>query len=201
MNKSIKIKLTSIILIIATILLASCKPEVETTPSPSPTLTQEPISPSDEVYPPPSIATPFDYTKDEPYPAPDDLPLPTPQATLPLIQIPTPHEYLGVVTGRLVTPIGESLLPYLATLYLANTIPPDQEGYPPMIAFSEDTSPIAIQDNTGRFFIDQIEPGDYALVIWTPIASNVIMNQETEDYLVFTVYPGEITDLDNIIIP
>lgn len=145
-----------------------------------------------------ATATPFDYTQEEGYPAAIDTPS---FSDLPdELVIPTPQAASGVITGQLLTP-GPDGEPYLTTLFLADTIPPDQEGYPPMIGFSEEDSPLAEQDKLGNFLFADVPPGTYALAIWSPISSTIIQEPDSPDYLLVVVEAGETTDLGIIGIP
>ena len=178
--------------LIAGLLASACGPATLT-----PTAALEVPAPVAEGYPSLPTSTPFDYTNDG-YPEPESTPyfLELPET----IAIPTPGEATGVLIGQLLTP-GPGGEPYYGTLYLARTIHTDQEGMPPIVAFSEGVDPVAEQDRTGRFVINDIEPGIYALVIWMPIASTVISDLETGDYRMFEVKAGEVTDVGVIGIP
>ena len=70
-----------------------------------------------------------------------------------------------------------------------------------MIAFSESDAPNSIQDNEGHFLFVNISPGTYALALWSPVASTIIQDPDTQLYLIFEVRAGEVTDLGVIGIP
>lgn len=207
---------TSILLLIilAAVLLASCgsetpppagTEEVDQSVANTPTLADEP-TPVDEPtqlfegYPAEGYptSTPFDYSQDEGYPEPESTPF---FVELPdELVIPTPESGKGVVVGQLLNP-GPGGEPYFASLYLARTIDSDRQGYPPIIAFSDTEDPLASQDKTGKFLFENVEPGLYALAIWTPIASTIIQDPETNDYMLVEVRAGEFLDLGVIGIP
>jgi hypothetical protein len=158
------------------------------------TLEAQPIPTHDSSYPPPAATREVSNALDmESYPAPATA-VAQPAATGRPVEIPKPGEDAGVVTGKLLTP-DENGEPYLATIYLARTVEADQEGFPPLIAFSEETDPKAVQDSSGQFVVAEVPPGTYALIIWTPVTSIVIEETEGEDYLLFEVKAGEVTDL------
>jgi hypothetical protein len=139
--------------------------------------------------PPPTI------TGSVPYPGPGDATsTPQNQAVPTEIVVPTASAGLGIVTGIMRTPDANGE-PYLATLYLASTVQASDPNYPPLIAFSEADDPKAVQDASGRFLFIDVEPGEYALLIWTPVGNTVIEDPETEQYFVFTVEAGKVLDL------
>ena len=151
------------------------------------------------IYPgPPPIVPTFDYTG-EAYPVPTGDPTPTLPEPTP-ISVPTPSQGLGIVTGTLLTSDTDHQ-PYLTDLYLGSTIPADKDGFPPMVSLSEATDPKAAQDKTGFFLFTNIKPGFYALIVWNPITSTVIQDEKKENYYVFEVKAGEVTDLGEIYFP
>jgi hypothetical protein len=108
--------------------------------------------------------------------------------------IPTPSPENGVVTGQLLVG-GEGGVPYIGTLYLAETLPPNKQGYPPIIAFSEQTDQLGSQDvETGKFLFTDVRPGQYAIIIWTPFGGNPLTDKKG-DSLIFSVNAGEVTYL------
>jgi hypothetical protein len=191
----------SLLVLVAALLFAGCGQldpvPVETAPATTaPTISAD--LPVDGGYPAGATPTPFDYSQEEGYPAPEAS---SPPEELPeSLEIPEPAADSGVVTGQLLTP-GPGGSPYIGSLYLASTISSDQEGFPPIVAFSDQTDPLGLQDQTGRFLFSDVAPGTYALVIWTPVASTVIEEPGTNEYMLFEVEAGEVTDLGVIGIP
>lgn len=116
------------------------------------------------------------------------------------IVIPTPRPDLGIVVGKLLAS-DPGNPPYLSVLHLGNTIKADRADFPPMVSLSPDTDPKAVQDITGAFMFTDIKPGFYAVIVWNPYNSIVIQDEKKENYLVFEVKPGEITDLGTILFP
>lgn len=149
-------------------------------------------------YPAGPTPTQFDYSADPGYPVPEVTPF---FADLPeKLDIPTPEAGTGIVVGQLLTP-GPGGEPFYNQLYLARTLEADKEGYPPVITFSENEDPVSTQDKTGTFLFVNIKPGVYALAMWAPVASTIIQDPETQDYMLFEVREGETTDLGVIAIP
>lgn len=202
-----------ILLVMVMIITTNCSSETPTPPIDRATPQQEEVAPTAiedslsnyEGYPAvgypaegyPS-ATPVDYTLDGGYPAPETTPFY--ETTLDQLTIPTPEIDKGIIQGQLLTtdPEGE---PYYATLYLARTIQSEQEGYPPIVTFSEEDDPSSVQDKEGHFLFTSIPPGIYALAIWSPVSNIIIEDPDTQEYMLFEVKAGEITDLGVIIIP
>ena len=117
------------------------------------------------------------------------------------ITIPTPEAGLGVVVGTLLSS-GDAGEPYFAELLLVKTVESSQEGYPPSITISREEDPVAVQDKSGKFLFDKILPGSYALVIWDPPLGNPIIKEpDSDEFIVFEVAAGEVTDLGEIVIP
>ena len=203
-------KETKLFLLITMVMIitTSCNPETPTPPTAEATPQPEEVPPSaieesptiNQGYPAEgyTTSTPVDYTLNEGYPAPETTPF---FATiLDQLTIPTPEIDKGIIHGQLLTtdPEGE---PCYATIYLARTIQSDQEGYPPIVTFSEDEDPSAVQDKGGRFLFINIPPGIYALAIWSPVSNIIIVDPDTQDYMLIEVRAGEITDLGVISIP
>lgn len=194
--------LISLLILLIAILFAGCgqldPAPIETAPAATGLATSAPAEiPEVSGYPAGATPTPFDYSQ-EGYPAPETT---SPSVELPAsLEIPEPEADSGIVTGQLLTP-GPGGSPYIGSLYLASTIASDQEGFPPIVAFSDQVDPLAVQDQSGRFLFTDIAPGNYSLVIWNPVASTVIEEPGTNDYMVFEVKAGEVTDLGVIGIP
>jgi hypothetical protein len=172
--------------------------------SPAETPTVKPMNPfpGTDPYAGPLSQAPAQPTVElvyEAYPEPISGPTATFTPALPVV-IPTPGDDLGVVTGMLLSS-DTGNPPYLATLYLGNTINPDKEGFPPMVTLSEATDPKAVQDESGTFVFSAIKPGFYAILVWDPTVSKVIMDEKDENYFVFEVKAGELTDLGVIYYP
>ena len=92
--------------------------------------------------------------------------------------------------------------PYINPLYLSKTVEASQEGFPPIVAFSEETDPKAIQNSKGQFIFTDITPGKYALILWSPVGSFPIQDKNNQgEYLIFEVDKGVITDLGTISLP
>jgi len=116
-------------------------------------------------------------------------------------EIPSPSPDSGVVTGILLQP-GEKKDPYLAEIYLGRAIEAQQPGFDPIIGFSRETDPVAVQNQeTGEFYFSDIPPGKYGLIIWNPINSYIFKNEKNEGFLILEVEAGSISDLGELRMP
>ncbi len=188
-----------LLLVIISFILVGCGAK---TPSMAPANTQgtTPVAqvPGETAYPQPVPQTPV-ATMNLSYPGPQDgqvVPtiVTTPQDYVSDLAIPTPSSGKAIVTGQLLVG-GKGGEPYLTTLYLGPTLPPSTPDYPPMISFSEATDKRAVQEvDTGRFLFTDVEPGQYAIIIWTPYGGNPLVDVQDATIL-FTVNAGEVKDL------
>jgi hypothetical protein len=116
------------------------------------------------------------------------------------VEIQTPTSDKGVVTGRLVTSANQE--PYLApALYLGNYLQPeeDREDIPQAISIATETDPKAIQAQDGTFVFSNVEPGEYALFIWTPMSLILVSDLDNfQGEKIIIVTAGEILDLGTI---
>jgi hypothetical protein len=75
---------------------------------------------------------------------------------------------MAVITGQLMR-TGEAENPYITALYLAPVNPEKGSSQQPFIYFSRTSNPMAIQDlENGRFIFKDVNPGQYAVVVWSP---------------------------------
>lgn len=124
-------------------------------------------------------------------PATQSGPVPTVITT-----IPAPGEDTGIVTGVVFStnvnaPLS-SVGVYLGE-YMYMTPGPDY-----MVTMREQGSPHTLADSNGRFVIDNVPPGKYPLLLWTPFNSKVVPDEKHEKELVVTVEAGKVTDLGEI---
>lgn len=113
----------------------------------------------------------------------------------PKVLIPT--EGQGVVCGYLLDE--ETNLPPQATLFLSLNIAAGREDVPAMMSFSFQTNPRAEMDEDGHFCFNNVEPGIYALTLWTPPGNTeFIENTDGLDYLWIEVVPGSVIDLGHL---
>lgn len=180
------------ILFLLPFLISACANKVTPRPFPSIDL---------NYYPAPDGQTPitdFENSLDSAYP-PQNIEGTQPPQKVDFI-IPNPSPETAVITGYLLTPNTEGT-PYIADLILGKTLSPDQAGYPPMISYSDDTAMRAKQNTDGQFFFANILPGEYAILISTPINAQLILDPETNSPKLVTAIAGQITNLGIVVIP
>jgi hypothetical protein len=131
---------------------------------------------------------------DEGYPGPDSLATAIAPTSV-VLTIPEPSDVAGVVTGQLVDTAGK---PYVGTLYLGKAIYSNQPEMGPVISFSEQDPRAILDPATGTFVQGDVVPGEYGLVLWTPVGSNVITDPTTGEHFLFEVVAGQVTDLGSI---
>jgi len=118
------------------------------------------------------------------------------------INIPSPSPDTGIVVGRMIIDDGLDS-PYLApAIYLGSAIKPSNPDYPPLISLDLVNDRLATQDINGNFVIDNIQPGDYGLIIWSPYSQTLITDStDSSSPLVISIVPGSVLDLGTIVIP
>lgn len=111
-------------------------------------------------------------------------------STTTLVVVPTPASGKFVVFGQMLTP-GVGGEPYVGDLYLANLVYANEGNQPPLIKFSESDDPKASVDTKGRFYIENIDPGEYTLVLYSPGGTKIITDDDGEILYV----KGEVNSL------
>lgn len=120
-------------------------------------------------------------------------------STTPLIVVPTPASGKFVVFGQMLTP-GVGGKPYVGDLYLARLVKANESNQPPLIKFSESDDPKAVVDAGGCFYFDNINPGEYALILFSLGGTIIITDKDGEVIYVTGDVDGSI-DLGIIEIP
>jgi len=114
--------------------------------------------------------------------------------------IPNPPPDKGAITGRFVDYIsGEPAAEMI--IYLGELSPlsiGNSESH--VITMLPCSSPSTMTDKHGYFAFLDVEPGTYAMVIWTPAKSWVVCNPETKLDILVTVEAGAITELGEVAI-
>jgi hypothetical protein len=114
--------------------------------------------------------------------------------------ISTPFSSMGTVVGKLVSsPPGGSLAGI--SLYFG-TILPLTPGPDHLVNMDIVNSPKALIDNNGHFLAENIPPGEYVLILWTPHVSRYIPDPDnTKSELIVKVVAGHIVDIGTVPAP
>lgn len=132
------------------------------------------------------------------YPAPQNPGGEVQGELVPRLEIPTPSSGKSVVSGQL-SETGNDIF-YITKLYLSPISQSGSGESQPSVNFSEETDPIAtVESGTGRFMFVDVEPGTYALVIWTAMQAYPIEDAQGNT-IVFSVNPNEKKDLGVIVV-
>lgn len=126
---------------------------------------------------------------------------PSPVSTPSVLRYATPRQGLGGITGRLVAGSVNGPGYMGGDLYLGRLIPGSDPKAPPAVAFSNDSDPKAdIYNTDGTFAFTNVQPGNYALVMWNP-ALDFVIEYPKGTLLEVTVTQNKVTDLGTIVIP
>lgn len=160
---------------------------------------EETLSPSEDIQSDAGEGTPVPY----PYPQPGYVrtlpPYPIdeegPGAPPIIYDPPSPNAETGVVIGQLFE-IGTNQPLAVHTVYLGEKIPFNPgPGY--TLGLQERSSPHTVTDEQGRFAIGGVAPGSYVLMVWTPYAASVVM-EDTDKELDVVVEVEKTIDLGRI---
>lgn len=130
---------------------------------------------------------------------PNDQGIPNQSSPFPSI-ISTPIASKGTVTGTLVSAIPEKSIAGLVLYF--GTILPLTPGPDHLVTMDVVNSPMTyIQDN-GSFLAENITPGEYVLILWTPHESRYVPdpNNSEKDFIV-KVVGGQIVDIGTLQVP
>ena len=110
--------------------------------------------------------------------------------------VPTPGDNTGVVIGTILDeatkkPMGGQTI-YLGTIVYMTPAP--AHSY----VLQENSSPHTFADEHGRFALGNVQPGNYIVMVWTPIGASVIIDPRTSSELSVVVEAGKIVDLGSI---
>jgi len=166
------------------------------------TATAQPTHLESDPYP--FLTDNIENAKDGNEPYPFEKTTPNPETTSELEEfetVPSPSHDYGVVTGILLQP-GDQEDPYLAEIFLGRAIEAQQPGYEPIVGFSREMDPKAVQDQeTGEFYFSDILPGKYALIIWNPISSYIFKDENSGGFLFLDVQAGSTLNLGELRMP
>jgi hypothetical protein len=202
----IRLKFVSLVLVAGIIFTSACSPN-NLNASPAQTVAVQSTVEYVNPYPIPEAiiasgnsenqVTPNEGSK--PYPPPEDhnnLPivLTYPEKFTTGLDIPSPSTGMAVITGQLMS-AGENEKPYISVIYLAPVEPSNVPNQPATINFSRKTNLTAVQDiDNGRFVFASVNPGQYAIVIWSP-GGSFFLKDSSGNSLLIEGKAGEVNDL------
>ena len=114
------------------------------------------------------------------------------------LNIPAPESGYATIGGIMVNE-GTNQPPPESLLYLAPLLYTDQ-GLP-IVSLDRQNDPVVVLPPQGLFVFENVEPGEYSLVFFTPDYSFLIEDGSSGNSLILTINPDEIVDLDLIEIP
>ncbi len=106
---------------------------------------------------------------------------------------PTPSEKTGVVVGRFISTTTKG--PLVSQIVYLGDFLPLSPGSNYLITLEVERSPHTKTNHNGEFFLVDISPGSYPLIIWTPFRSLVVPDSSGEKEFRVNVMAGEITEL------
>ena len=118
------------------------------------------------------------------------------------LEVPKPDESSGVVIGKMITKSDNE--PYIAPrLYLGSYIVPEEDvaDAPSLIGISVESDPVAQQAQDGSFVFANIQPGDYILLIWSPMNIVPAEKGDGQGEMVVSVEAGKVIDLGTVYVP
>jgi len=120
--------------------------------------------------------------------------LSTPTVEVPM-SFPIPSPGLAVVGGKIVE-IRSQKAPPESTLYLGEIRSLDSGQ--PVVRLERATAPYAIPAQNGGFLFQDVRPGRYGLVLYTPEFSFLVDDPDGTGSLIFDVLPDQVLDLGQI---
>ena len=114
----------------------------------------------------------------------------------PTLKIPKAGRTTGVIVARISsTTYGD----YLSgvTLYLGDFLPLEP-GSEYLITFKEQESPHEEVNEDGYVIFDNVSPGEYALIVWSPLRSTVASDLGGERELRIKLEAGQVLNLGEI---
>jgi len=127
-----------------------------------------------------------------PGPSQDNAPV----STSTLVVVPTADKDTGVVTGQ-ISFTGTDKPASLQTVYLGYkmllTPGPDYT-----IGMTQQGSPHSVTDRQGSFAIGDVPPGNYLILIWSPMGASPVIDSNTGKEMEIVVKAGEVLDIGQV---
>jgi hypothetical protein len=119
------------------------------------------------------------------------------------LEIPVTNSETGIVMGKLLS-ISNDNKPYINVwLFLGNQIASNEDikDAPVLVSISPTSDFHASQALDGGFLFTDVIPGKYSLVLWTPMNTSLLRDEETNIYVSVEVKAGELVNLGSIHLP
>jgi hypothetical protein len=188
------IRSLTFVMLLTLFVVVGCGNQTTTTPLPQPEATSTAAMPN-EGYPAPTLRI---EPADPGYPAPE-VTMPDMADSIPAPALPLqlePSEVGATVGGIVVNRITEQAplesLIYLGRLQFTET------GLP-VVSLNRQQAPVIILPRNGAFIFENLEPGSYAPIVFTPEYSTLI-EDENGINVTFTVTDGDVIDLGTMIV-
>jgi hypothetical protein len=123
-----------------------------------------------------------------------------PEVSSPTLSIPTPADTTAVIHGTILSK--ETNKPPEAIFYLAVNSTANTKDAPAVLAFSNQNSPRAEVTDVGEFVFRNVEPGQYAMMLWFPSKEPYFIQAlDGQDYMWVNVSAGDMLELGEVIVP
>lgn len=117
------------------------------------------------------------------------------------LSVDEPAAGTGSVRGKLVVERPEMLLFLTSDLYLGSVVFSQGEISLPFVSMQLSRAPKATEKNdAGEFVFEDVEPGLYALVLYTAASQYIVPEPGGTDVLYLQVEAGEIIELDDLLV-
>ncbi len=113
------------------------------------------------------------------------------------LDLPVPPEGLATIGGSVIDGITRQARPE-SLVYLGKWVYTDQ-GLP-VISLDRQIAPVDVVKPNGEFIFQNVDPGEYAIVFFTPDYSFLLEDEETEESIKLDVNPGDMIDVGKIIL-
>jgi len=107
----------------------------------------------------------------------------------------TPNPGLAIVRGRIVDKATQKV-PIEGTLFLGQI--QRMSNSAPIVQLDRAKAPYAIPESNGDFFFQNLKPGKYALIFYTPELNFLVNKPGSNDSLIFEVSPNQVINFGTI---
>lgn len=126
--------------------------------------------------------------------------LANPKNSSPTLSVPTPADINAVIHGTIISK--ETKKAPEAIFYLAANSTASTKDAPAVLAFSNQNSPRAEVTDVGEFVFRNVEPGQYAMMLWFPSKEPYFVPAaDGQDYMWVNAKAGDMLELGEVIVP